>query len=700
MPLQYFYPAAESGIVFNGTNNNYHKNLTWAKENHSILDVYQSVNNGVSAFDDNDYIYPIPTSGTTNWIGPVVSFRFDEIQEVYPSSIIVNIRGSGTFALGIRVDHIEKTYYDEIYRNSPPPDYTFGRNTILNHATYYELTSGVFTGGYKNYSTSVNIHDYAAIKNINIADIILRLQLGQSSELTYSNARISEVEMVFDGELYSHQESTLFIEGNEQTATGIPLFIEGHGNFYSGCDLWLQTGQIHDNITLFLDGLDPVSNNNDMDLVIWTDGANGSGDSNKYTTLFIEGSTELASGIPLFIEGGNFDTRSGNIPLYLEVNEGTKTGSTDLFLRHEILSPSGGTMPLFVSNHITNSGNIPLFINVLASGEHNKSIPLYMTNESSGNKFTTLAIFNEKLTMSGGTNLFTTSFWSDSGNAPLFIEGPASGNILKTAPLYLKTIDVSYYNTVSGRRPLTMTVWNNQQDKYKSMDLYIGQSTSSSGNIPLVIEGGGIDDRTKFTDLYLHNRVESSGSVPLSLLTGVTLKSIPLSMTGFDPAKDNSGIPLFTYSADGSGIFAGNELFLQSDTFGNTTPLFMNVIEVGYPVSNIPLYINNDNEHKMSMSMFLESVRWTSGTQNLFVKGLGLQPGAEVGRQNISMFLAREVDSTSYSMYMHLAAPSGESQVIPIVLEGGTYSQLETTLFLPEAMGSEGSGMNIHVHGF
>ena len=101
----------------------------------------------------------------------------------------------------------------------------------------------------------------------------------------------------------------------------------------------------------------------------------------------------------------------------------------------------------------------------------------------------------------------------------------------------------------------------------------------------------------------------------------------------------------------------------------------------------------------MSISVFLESVRWTSGTQNLFINGLGLQPGAEVSRENISMFLAREVDSASYSMYMHLAAPSGESQVIPMLLEGGTYSQLETTLFLPEAMGNEGSGMNIFTHG-
>jgi len=446
------------------------------------------------------------------------------------------------------------------------------------------------------------------------------------------------VDLFIQGPLPYVSSTTLFLEGHENTETGIPLFIEGHQSYYSGCDLYLEGGKIHDNIILFLDGLDVTNVNNDMDLVIWTDGANGSGQSSKYTTLFIENTHPSNSGIPLFIEGGNF---------------GTKTNS----------------------------------------------IPLYINNTSEQTKYTTLSISNNQLALSGSTSLFTTSFYNNSGNAPLFIEGPASGDILKTTPLYLKTIDVSYYNTVSGRKPLTMTLWNNQQDKYKSMDLYIGQSTSSSGNIPLVIEGGGIDDRTKLADLYLHNRVESSGNVPLSLLTGVTIKSIPLAMTGLDPATDNSGIPLFIYSANGSGIFAGNELFLQSDTFGNTTPLFMNVIEVGYPISNIPLYINNDNESKMSMSVFLESTRWTSGTQNLFVNGLGLQPGAEVSRQNISMFLAREVDSDSYSMYMHLAAPSGESQVIPMTLEGGTYSQLETTLFLPEAMGNEGSGMNIFTHG-
>ncbi len=433
--------------------------------------------------------------------------------------------------------------------------------------------------------------------------------------------------------------TTLFIEGHENTETGIPLFIEGHQSYYSGCDLYLEGGKINDNITLFLGGLDATDVNNNMDLVIWTDGAEGSGYSNKFTTLFIESAARDVSGIPLFIEGGNFDTRSGDVPLYLN-NQGSGIGSTNLFLR----------------NHTT--------------------------------------------TLSGVTSLFVTNFVNVSGNPTLFIEGPASGDILQTTPLYLKAIDASYYNTVSGRRPLPMTLWNNQQDKTRSINLYIGQSTSSSGNIPLFIEGGGIDDRTKFADLYLHNRVESSGDIPLSLLTGVNIKSIPLVVTGLDPEKDNSGIPLFIYSANGSGIFAGNELFLQADTFGNTIPLFMKVIEVGYPTSNIPLYINNDNESKMSMSVFLESTRWTSGTQNLFINGLGLQPGASVLRDDITMFLARPNDSDGYSMYMHLAAPSGESQIIPMVLEGGTYSQLVNTLFLPEAKGKETGGMNIFTHGF
>ena len=610
--------------------------------------------------------------------------------------------------------------------------------------------------------------------------------------------------------------TSLFIEGYEQTETGLPLFIQGHENYYSGCDLYLEAGKIHDTIPLFLDGLEPVSINNNMNLVMWADGSNGFGNTSKYTTLFMESRDKLNSGIPLFIEGGNFGTKSGSVPLYVNTdgtdeksttlvafnqqstafsqttlftnstfkhsgnatlfldapnsgeqknsvpfyinndqfrtddvwltvyndtsytesgktlflanfvpynnniplfmgvtasgehnsdipfymnNNQFKSSGTPLLLYNELYEPDGVNIPLFMSNFATYSGSVPLFMGVIASGDHNSSIPLHTTCGGYKDKNADLYISNYQLSQSGRTSLFTTSFWSSNGNAPLFIEGPSSGDILKIAPLYVKTTEVSYYDTVSGRRPLSMTVWNNQKDGSNIIDLYIGRSTTDSANTPLVIAGGGIDDRTNFADLYLHSRVDSSGGIPFTLLNGVGIKSIPLVMAGFDPAKHNSGTPLFTYSADNSGIFSGSELFLKSDVFANTIPLFMNVVEVGYPISNIPLYINNDNEHKMSMSVFLESVRWTSGTQNLFINGLGLQPGAEVGRENISMFLARDVDSTSYSMYMHLAAPSGESQVIPMTLEGGTYSQLETTLFLPEAMGNEGSGMNIFTHG-
>ncbi len=430
----------------------------------------------------------------------------------------------------------------------------------------------------------------------------------------------------------------LYICGHETEETGVPLYICGHGSSYSGLDLCIQGG-INKSFDLYIKSEPYPMSSGNTPLVIWPLGAGGSGVSSDSTTIY-------------------------------------------------------------TLNFNNESGEAPLFISGPGSGTYNEVTPLYLYNLGDISKGQDLVI---QATVNSGTNqttLFTSSFFTDSGIAPIYISGPASGNVINGHTLYIKSVDPDSYDSITGRKLLPFVMYNNLLNSSGNVSLSIGNGFQSSGNYPLYIAGGGIVDQTDTVTLFMDSRVNSSGDVPLSILAGMVLNNHDLFMQAKELTGDSGNPTLFIYSALGSGAYNSTELTIACDDYGSRIPIFLAAAAYGESNAAIPMHIGQDQNSISSTQLYLESTRASGNGIKLYVGGTGFENGASVQRGEATLYIARPTDSDAYQTSLYMNGPSGEVLGMEMSITGGTYTTGYTTLAIPTVVGSYSGVQDMYIHGF
>lgn len=196
-----------------------------------------------------------------------------------------------------------------------------------------------------------------------------------------------------------------------------------------------------------------------------------------------------------------------------------------------------------------------------------------------------------------------------------------------------------------------------------------GHEASSSG-IPLFVSGQYV--ATNNVNLSTFGHIPSSSGLDLTIFTGTPANSgidlfimsttttgeLPLFIGNY-PAESNSGLHLYMWSSDGSGIQGGLNLYMVSRGLSNTIPLYIANSDTHNNGSGyIPLFIANDSSVQNTLNLYLESVRESGAALNLYTAGLGDTLGGFVAGSGIPLFIARDSEGIAGVLPMYVSGPN------------------------------------------
>lgn len=201
-------------------------------------------------------------------------------------------------------------------------------------------------------------------------------------------------------------------------ANSIPLYTYGSGPGSGTLDLFCCADEHNDSLNLFVKAIDPVSGSNSIPLTIWTTGSSSGINSNS-CTLYLRAIPSMSGELPLFIEGGGTDYRSGtlplvvwqdtiysSLPLFIEGRSGLiASNNLDLTIHSTADSGIFASVPFSIAaDNFT--GNMNLFIKSEEQGSNVGSLNLFIGNESSTSNSCTLTVLNTDGAINSGVKLF------------------------------------------------------------------------------------------------------------------------------------------------------------------------------------------------------------------------------------------------------------------------------------------------------
>jgi len=707
--------------------------------------LYQDIDESIDNIDESDYISATSTPAVFNPYNNSSSSR-SETAVIKFGPTVDFAPSSGTMIVRYKSDIYNRVIENQSYNNNDGVvatsqteirslDFPYYPNSYGTDPYNYfplEESNSTYIYTYREPDTFITkeihwpINSFPDISGYYGKDMTFAVELSQFGNQYYIaqgyNITIATMEIVLYEDVGSI-EPTLFLKSDgpdegiplyishantlDSLPTGLPLFIQGHGADYSGLDLNI-IGGMSKSFDLYIRSNPEAysTSSSGTTLVIWPLGAGGSGTPTGSTTIYTL----------------NYNNESGECPLYISVIEsGTFERNTPLFLQSTRFYPNndnislnvwangaGGSgypsyeSSLYVCHADISDGYIPLYIPVLASGERDDSFPIHLYNLGfiESNPSQHLTLWNKTVDTSGYSNLFITSFHNEFSGFPITMVGPTSGGFVDSVPFYSKSVDPTSLNNITGRNVLPLVILNKLKHGSGIVELSIGNGFPISGNPTLFVEGGGIVDNLDKIDLYINSRISYSGNMPLVTTAGLSNSYHDLYVQAKELTFSSGDSTLFIYSADGSGIYNANDLFMSSAVYGTRTPLFIATHEYGTPNSGFPLYMENQQNSTLGMDIYLESLRSSSNSIKFHTGGEGFIDGASVQRGEIPLYIARPNNADGYSTLLHINGPSGETSGLEMSIMGGTYSVGNVNLTMPTVMGTKNGNMEIYSHGF
>ena len=704
--------------------------------------LYKDIDEGIDNIDENDYIsarsapmvvayneylgltYSYSRSETAVIkFGPTVDFAPSSGTMIirYKSNIddMIYLYGDGSYLTSkTEIRSLDFPYYPSSY-GTDPYNYFPLEEKVSNYSPTYRDPDTFIT---KEIHWPIN--SFPDISGYYGKDMTFAVELSQThysgTQANGYDMTIATIEIVLYEDVGSI-EPTLFLKSDgpdegiplyishadtlDSLPTGLPLFIQGHGADYSGLDLNI-IGGMSKSFDLYIRS-DPEAystSSSGTTLVIWPLGAGGSGTPTGSTTIYTLNYNNESGECPLYISAPQSGTFEYNTPLFLQ--------STRFYPNNDNISlnvwanGAGGSgypsyeSSLYVYHADISDGYIPLYIPVVASGERDGSFPIHLYNLGDAYSFSPpdLVIWNKTSSGDSKATLFTTSFWSDSSGFPMEILGPPSGGFTDLVPFFSKSVDPIAF--ADNRKIVPLVILNKLKHGSGIVELSIGNGFPISGNPTLFVEGGGIIDNLDKIDLYINSRISYSGNMPIVTTAGLNNSYHDLYVQAKELTFSSGDSTLFIYSADGSGIYNANDLFMSSAVYGTRTPLFIATHEYGTPNSGFPLYMENQQNSTLGMDIYLESLRSSSNSIKFHTGGEGFIDGASVQRGEIPLYIARPNNADGYSTLLHINGPSGETSGLEMSIMGGTYSVGNVNLTMPTVMGTKNGNMEIYSHGF
>ena len=415
MAYQYLYPSGDL-ITANWLNTD------------SGVPLYPYVDEGVSSYDDDDFMYLIdasPTlSGDLNYVTSG-EFKFDLGEllchpTLVSGSILVNFRAKaplGDWKLG------DMYLHDSV------------GTVIARHTGFVNIDSGT---AYEEYQARFNSFNWLGSWNdYDLTNTTLLAYSAVPSGSTSIDAYISAVELVSSGWIVDNNDSTTLYIPGQTDYDEIPLYLHVWNPDSGQIPLWIGGAFVQDDITLYLRGL----SSGEMDIDLY---AGGHITTSGNTTLYIRGFDVASGELPLFIDGWGEEVTD-------EISLHTKAG----------LVGGGGANPTYISLY-------------MLADPTNETVPLYTAGPPSEVTTTNMSLFIRRAYEwdDGDISLFINDTLTWSG-IPLFMQGPSGtdGAIPYSGEMYL------YISRES-------------EGVDYSMPLYVSGPDPDSGNATLFIEGG------------------------------------------------------------------------------------------------------------------------------------------------------------------------------------------------------------------
>lgn len=489
--------------------------------------------------------------------------------------------------------------------------------------------------------------------------------------------------------------------------SGLPLTVWMEG-ISGDLPLYLNNATLYSgNFPLYTKVDDVTSHTGSMNLIVWPEGSS-SGISTGNTNLFIENKEYTSGELPLYITGPDIGYISGNFPLFLQLADYEQSGYLNLFTLNTdsgVLSTSLNNMSLYINNYSEFSGDLPLYTIGPDLGYFSGVFPLLIkaydeivtesTPISLNNYFNLITegpvLFNGSLPFVLSANL------EHSGNFPLYISSDTAGQSSGNIPLNM----AGEYPVISSQITLYT---NTPSTTNKNFNLYTyGTIDSVNSGIPLFIRNNYYDILDSNTPLFISNRLDSSGTVSLYTIAGMSESLITLYTGSEIQYSDMSGdLSLYINSFSNSGIANAFDLFMESSLVNSDFPLYISVDSNAFFSGDIPLYMNSDytNPHtEHSLTLFIESIRETYKSLNLYTSGDGFLPGASVFRSGVPLSIGNG-DTIDYYSPLFLQSTTGFSGLLPLYINGGTYVNNSLDLALPNVTYDISGDMVLYTHGF
>ena len=235
----------------------------------------------------------------------------------------------------------------------------------------------------------------------------------------------------------------------------------------------------------------------------------------------------------------------------------------------------------------------------------------------------------------------------------------------------------------------------------KDVKLFLSSYINLSGDIPLHINGGGIDVRQGELTLVTRRTMVDSGLVNLSAVGNIATGPINLYIQTKELTELNSQIPLSIFSALDSGVFNSFNITTKTDSHNASLPMYMPTSSTGSDNSNIYMVMLNDTRDNKDVFLYIQN-NTLDNTANytLFTQGEGTLNGGSVYSSSMNLFINRGNESVYNTIPMTLAGPSGMFESVPLVLSGGYINDSGITLTMPSTVGNSNKRMDLYVNGF
>lgn len=442
MAYQYLYPSGDL-ITHDWLNTD------------SGVPLYPYVDEGVSSYNDNDFIYLVDASpnlsGSLYYIESG-EFKFDMgeltcLPSLSSGSVLVNFRAKaplGDWKLG------DMYLHDAV------------GTTIARYTGLVNIPSG---NSYSNYQAGFNVFNWLGDwDDYDLSNTTLLAYPAIPSGETTIDAYISAIEVVSSGWIPNNTDNTTLYIPGQTDYNEIPLYLHVWNPDSGNIPLWIGGAFVQDDIPLYIRGLS--SGEFDIDLY-----AGGHITSSGDTTLYIRGFDVASGELPLFIDGRGEEV-TDDIPLH------TKAG----------LAGGGGDSPSYISLY-------------LLADPTNETLPLYTAGPPSEVTTTNMKLFIRR------------AYEWDDNDISLYINNTLTWSGI---PLYMMAPSGTD-GAIPFSGEMNLFIARDSEGVDYHMPLYVSGPEQDSGDITMYIEGGpslhdeitlvipnSVDTTTDDTTLYTH----------------------------------------------------------------------------------------------------------------------------------------------------------------------------------------------------